>query len=73
MKVNNNLIKGRMKQLGISPSEMAELLGCNTQNVYNMLTKKEVPMFTQRLVLICKALEIDMIDVFELEGSEAEC
>ena len=68
MKVNNNLIKGKMKELGISPGEMAILLGCNTQNIYNLLAKNTVPIFTERLMLMCYILDISPLDVLEIGG-----
>ena len=67
IKINNNLIKGKMKEQNISYSDLAELLNCSTQNLYNMLNKETVPTYTERLIFICYMLNLSPMDVFDIE------
>ena len=67
IKVKNNLIKSKMKEQGITPSDLAELLNCSTQNLYNMLNKETVPTYTERLIFICYMLNLSPMDIFDIE------
>ena len=67
IKINNNLIKGKMKEQNISYSDLAELLNCSTQNLYNMLNKETVTTYTERLIFICYMLNLSPMDVFDIE------
>ena len=67
IKVNNNYIKYQMKEQNITYKDLADLLECNEQNLYNMLTKKSSPKLLTRLWNICEALDISFLDILEVE------
>ena len=69
-KLNSNLIKYKMKEQGVSYSDLADYLECNEQNLYNMLSKKTIPTFAERLIFICYVLGLKPLDVLIVEDGD---
>ena len=65
VRINNDYIKYRMKNKGVSFVELAKKLNCSNACLYAMLLKEDVPTYLERLVIICKELDIPLDEVIE--------
>lgn len=65
IRIDNEYIKYQMKKQGVSFVELAKKLDCSNACLYAMLLKEDTPTYLERLVIICKELDIPLSDVIQ--------